>query len=111
MAGGGMNSHNHIMLAAWMPGFTGFWPVSNPDAAALVLERLSSNHISLMTSIYVNASVNTIRGLVSSSWRKEADALVLDVTLPVNSEGKICIPLIGVHKSCCKEKRQGNLSE
>jgi len=28
---------------------------------------------------YVSASVNTIRGLVSSSWRKEADALVLDV--------------------------------
>jgi len=52
---------------------------------------------------YVSASVNTIRGLVSSSWRKEADALVLDVVLPVNSEGKICIPLTGFTNPIVKE--------
>jgi alpha-L-rhamnosidase len=55
----------------------------------------------------VSASVNTIRGLVSSSWRKETNALILDVTLPVNSGGKICLPLAGLKNPVVTET--GNL--
>jgi alpha-L-rhamnosidase len=52
---------------------------------------------------YVSASVDTVRGLVSSSWRKVADGLALDVTLPVNSTGKICLHLAGLKNPVVKE--------
>jgi alpha-L-rhamnosidase len=40
---------------------------------------------------------------VSSSWRKEANALVLDLTIPVNSEAKVSLPLLGLKKPIVKE--------
>jgi len=45
---------------------------------------------------YTRASLKTVRGLVSSAWRKTADSFTLKVTIPVNSEAKISVPKIGL---------------
>jgi len=42
---------------------------------------------------WVNASIETVRGTVSSRWVKGTDSLVLEVTIPVNSEAEICVPV------------------
>jgi alpha-L-rhamnosidase len=41
------------------------------------------------------ASVDTIRGVVASSWVKDGESLVLDVTIPVNSDGLVYVPSSG----------------
>lgn len=52
---------------------------------------------------HVSASVNAIRGTVSSSWKKDRDSLVLEVTIPVNSTGKVSVPTLGLKKPKVKE--------
>ena len=52
---------------------------------------------------HVSASVNTIRGLVSSRWARKGGSLTLEVTIPVNSEGKIYVPTIGLKNPIVKE--------
>jgi alpha-L-rhamnosidase len=103
MAGGGMNSHNHIMFGSVDAWFYRVLAGINLDAAAFGFRKVIIKPYVPEDLNYVSASVNTIRGLVSSSWRKEADALALDVVLPVNSEGKICIPLTGFTNPVVKE--------
>ena len=45
---------------------------------------------------HVSASVETVRGIVSSRWRIEGGALYIDIALPVNSRGTVYLPILGV---------------
>jgi alpha-L-rhamnosidase len=45
---------------------------------------------------YARASLKTVKGLVSSSWKKTDDSLILEVTIPVNSVAKVSVPKIGL---------------
>ena len=45
---------------------------------------------------YARASMTTVRGVVSSSWRIDGDSFSLDVTLPPGSEGTISVPVTGL---------------
>ena len=47
---------------------------------------------------YAKASFRTVRGVVSSSWKREGKSLVLEVTLPVNSRGRVSVPKLGQAK-------------
>ncbi|MFP4619770.1 MAG: family 78 glycoside hydrolase catalytic domain [Bacteroidales bacterium] len=40
------------------------------------------------------ASLETVNGKVSSSWQKKDESLELKVTIPANTTGEICIPLL-----------------
>jgi alpha-L-rhamnosidase len=104
MAGGGMNSHNHIMFGSVDAWFYRVLAGINLDSAASGFRKVVIKPYIPDDLKYASGSVDTVRGLVSSSWRKEADGLVLDVTLPVNCEGKIFLPLRGLHKPVVKEK-------
>ncbi len=42
---------------------------------------------------YVNASVRTIRGIISSSWQRGNGSLILSVTIPVNSTAEVWLPV------------------
>ena len=44
---------------------------------------------------YAGASIKTVKGVVSSKWRRENKTLVLEVTVPVNTEAKTSIPKLG----------------
>ena len=107
MAGGGMNSHNHIMFGSVDAWFYRVLAGINVDSPVYGFRRIMIKPYIPGDLSYVSASVNTIRGLVSSSWRKETNALILDVTLPVNSGGKICLPLAGLKNPVVTET--GNL--
>ncbi|MFC1601130.1 family 78 glycoside hydrolase catalytic domain [Candidatus Sumerlaeota bacterium] len=45
---------------------------------------------------YARASFRTVRGVVSSSWKKDGDSLLLEVVLPVNTRGKVSVPKLGL---------------
>ena len=45
---------------------------------------------------YASASIKTIRGLVSSGWKKTGNSLVLNVTLPGNAKGRVSVPAMGL---------------
>jgi alpha-L-rhamnosidase len=45
---------------------------------------------------YAKASLETVKGLVSSSWKKTDGSLILEVTIPVNSVAKVSVPKIGL---------------
>jgi alpha-L-rhamnosidase len=45
---------------------------------------------------HAGASVKTVRGIISSSWKRTGDSLALDVTIPVNAEAKVSVPTIGL---------------
>jgi len=103
MAGGGMNSHNHIMFGSVDAWFYKVLAGINQDPSAPGFKRVIIKPHILGDLSYVSASVNTIRGLVSSSWRREENALVLEVTLPVSSGGKVNLPLLGLKSPVVRE--------
>jgi len=45
---------------------------------------------------YASGSIKTVRGLVSSSWKKTDDSFTLDITIPVNSDSMVSIPKLGL---------------
>lgn len=44
---------------------------------------------------YAEASINTVRGKIVSSWKIDEGAFKIDVEIPVNSTAFICIPKLG----------------
>jgi len=52
---------------------------------------------------FAQASIKTVRGVVSSSWKKTDNSLALDVTIPVNSRAKVSVPRIGLKNITVKE--------
>jgi alpha-L-rhamnosidase len=45
---------------------------------------------------YVQASILTVRGVVSSEWNRNGNSLTLKVILPVNSKGTVSVPKLGL---------------
>ncbi|MBT3201973.1 MAG: family 78 glycoside hydrolase catalytic domain [Phycisphaerales bacterium] len=42
------------------------------------------------------ASIKTVRGVISSSWKRTKDSFVLTVEIPVNSKAKVSVPVLGM---------------
>ena len=97
------SSQNHPAFASVDAWFYKVLAGLNQDPSAPGFKRVIVKPHILGDLSYVGASVNTIRGLVSSSWRREENALVLEVTLPVNSEGKVSLPLLGLKNPVVRE--------
>jgi alpha-L-rhamnosidase len=92
----GMNSQNHIMLGsvdAWFYRYLAGIRIDNAESG------WQSFHIRphiLGDLQFVSASVQTVRGLVSSRWSKSYHSLEFHVTVPVNSQATVNIPKIGL---------------
>ncbi len=103
LANGGMNSHNHIMLGSVDTWFYKVLAGINLDFAGPSSQQIIIKPYAVGDLKYVSASLKTVRGMVSSSWTKHRSSLVLNVTLPVNSEAKVSIPKIGLENIIVKE--------
>src|SRR5690606_20483879 len=44
---------------------------------------------------FVNASVETVKGKVSSNWKKEEEAFIHEISIPANATATIALPLFG----------------
>jgi len=103
LTGSGMNSHNHPMhgsIDTWFYKYLAGIRV-NPEKPGW--QSLSIKPYMLGDLSSVEASVNTIRGFVSSKWKRTETAFTLDVKIPVNSRAWVNLPLLGWDKVEIKE--------
>lgn len=91
--GSGMNSHNHPMM-----GSIGSWLyralagiIANPDKPGFSKVYLKPNFISELQS--VDARLETVKGLIISSWYRENNKIRLEVSIPVGCEAELSIPM------------------
>ncbi len=92
----GMNSQNHIMLGsvdAWFYRYLAGIQIDRAEPGWKIF-RIQP-HIAGDLQ-FVNASLQTARGLVSSHWIRGHHSLEFHVTVPVNSQAAISIPKIGL---------------
>ncbi len=103
LTGSGMNSHNHIMFGSVDAWFYKVLAGINVDPAGPGFRRIIIKPYIVGDLKYVSASIKTIRGTVSSSWVRDKDSLVLNVTLPVNTQAKVSLPRMGLESVIIKE--------
>ena len=90
--GPAMNSQDHIMF-----GSVGAWFYNALGGINLSPESVGYQHIRIAPQVvedltWASASVDTIRGTVSSSWTHSPEFITLEVAIPVNSDGQVVIP-------------------
>lgn len=100
---GGMNSHNHIMFGSIDAWFYKVLAGINIDPAGPGFGRITIKPYVVGDLNYVNASVRTMRGMVSSSWKKSDHSLALNITLPVNTQAKVSVPKMKLGNVTIKE--------
>lgn len=96
---GEMHSHNHAMFSgAYATLFSRFGGVR---AAAPGYERFIVQPATFTTLTRASVVIETIRGRIRSSWRREGEAYALEVEVPVGSRAEVHVPIAG----------RGNVSE
>ena len=76
---GGINASFYTELAGIRPDSGGYRTVTIAPKVPAQLDHAS-------------AALDTVRGRVSSSWRKVGTAFQLTVTVPVNATATVCVP-------------------
>ncbi len=99
----GMNSQNHIMLGSVDAWFYRFLAGIQIDSSEPGWKKIVIKPHLLGDLDFTSASLQTVRGLVSSSWTKHYDSLMLEVTIPVNSRARVSIPKRGWKQVVIKE--------
>jgi alpha-L-rhamnosidase len=92
LTGGGMNSHNHIMLGsldAWL-----YRVVAGLKCDAPAWRKITVRPPLFAGLTDASAEVMTIRGKAGVSWRRGARRFELCVDVPVGAEAVVCFPLI-----------------
>ena len=92
-----MNSQNHVMLLGdlliWyyenMAGIK-----SNPETPGFKQIIMKPDFTAGLT--YVNASYESVYGLIKSDWKKDKKALVWNITIPANSSAVVYLPTTDV---------------
>ncbi len=90
LTGTGMNSHNHIMFGTvdvWLYRALAGIRLGQAGWSSLVVKPIIPRDLN-----HASATINTIRGMVSSRWAKTDDHFRLEVTVPVNSNATIYVP-------------------
>ena len=52
---------------------------------------------------HAEASIKTVRGVISSSWKRTDDSFVLEVEIPANSTARVSVPMFGFEKGVITE--------
>jgi alpha-L-rhamnosidase len=90
--GSAMNSHNHAMF-----GSLGAWFYRALGGIDMQPDTVGYRHLLIAPHMvgdlhWVEASIDTLRGKVATSWQRAPGVVTLDVTIPVNSDAAIVVP-------------------
>lgn len=103
LEGGGMNSHNHIMLGSIDTWFyntlTGIKAVEAGWKTLRIKPYIPNN------MEYATGTIDTIKGRISVSWEKIKNALKITVLIPIGVKAETWIPIEG-SKSEIKENNK-----
>ncbi len=95
ITGGGMNSHNHIMLGsvdAWFYKYLAGVRCAAPSWSKVRLEPPLIEGLA-----WARAQVETVRGVVAASWIRSETEFRLKVAVPASSQARIGIPIPWEH--------------
>ncbi len=105
----GESSHNHQMFGTVSEYFYKYLAGIHAPTDEGTAAGYKSIHIKPYVPeqlSWVEASVGTVRGQVSSRWEKTGNGLKLMVTIPANTSGKISIPVPGIEEVVITESGQ-----
>jgi alpha-L-rhamnosidase len=88
--GPSMNSHNHPMfgsVGAWFYQALGGINAETPGYGKIRIQPQMARDLD-----WASASVETVRGTVTCSWRRSPGTATVEVTIPVNSTATVVIP-------------------
>ena len=91
ITGGGMNSHNHIMLGSvdsWFYRSLAGLSCLAPGWTQILIKP----HI-IEDLEFAKAEIRTVKGRTSVSWHRNADSLQLNFTIPVGCVGQVFVPI------------------
>ncbi|MGH9350654.1 MAG: alpha-L-rhamnosidase C-terminal domain-containing protein, partial [Terriglobia bacterium] len=90
--GPSMNSQDHAMFGSVGAWFYRALAGINlaPNGAGYRHIRIEPNVVEDLTS--ASGTINTIRGIVSSSWSRSAGKIMLDVTIPAGADATVLVP-------------------
>jgi alpha-L-rhamnosidase len=92
ITGGGMNSHNHIMLGSVDAWF--YKTVAGVKCLAPGWKKILAKPPLFRNLNSASATLKTIRGDLRISWRRKEDRFELDLRIPVGAQAEIHIPLL-----------------
>ena len=52
---------------------------------------------------HAEASIKTVRGIISSSWKRTKNSFLLEIEIPVNSTAKVSVPTLGLNEFAITE--------
>jgi alpha-L-rhamnosidase len=52
---------------------------------------------------HAEASIKTVRGIISSSWKRTKNSFVLEIEIPVNSTAKVSVPTLDLKEFAITE--------
>jgi alpha-L-rhamnosidase len=90
--GGEMNSHNHPMMGSVDSWFYKYILGILPDMNKPGFEGFAIRPIIFYDLNFAEGELNTVKGLIKSSWRKDAGFIYMDVTVPGNSTAVVYVP-------------------
>jgi alpha-L-rhamnosidase len=91
ITGGGMNSHNHIMLGsvdAWFYRALAGISCLAPGWSQILIKPHMVEGLQ-----FAEADVRTVRGRTSVSWHRSAESLLLKFSIPVGCIGLLFVPI------------------
>ncbi len=92
LEGGGMNSHNHIMLGSVDSWF--YRTLAGIKAVEPGWKKIVIKPFIPPTMDYATASIKTVQGLISSSWEKSESDIKFRIVIPVGVKAEAWIPLV-----------------
>ncbi|MEN6426899.1 MAG: family 78 glycoside hydrolase catalytic domain, partial [Phycisphaerales bacterium] len=85
-------SMNHCMLGHIQEWFLGWVAGIRPDVASPGFRRFIIDPHPVGNLTWARAHYDSIRGEITSDWRKSAGVFTLNVTIPPNTSAIVCVP-------------------
>lgn len=90
--GDAMNSHNHPMMGSVGSWFYKYALGINPDFQHPGFEQFSIKPFIFNDLTFADGELNTVKGVVKTSWHKQDDKLTMNVTIPANTTAMVYLP-------------------
>jgi alpha-L-rhamnosidase len=97
--GMGMNSHNHPVLGCIDPWFFKYLGGINVDETAPGFQSFYIKPVIVDGIDFVNTSLNTLKGVIKSSWKRRDEVVSMTITVPWNSKAKVTVPKVSSKNS------------
>lgn len=90
--GDAMNSHNHPMMGSVDSWFYKYVLGIQPDIQHPAFQRFVLRPVIFEELDFAEGELNTVKGLIKTSWRKQGKQLIIELTIPANTLAKLYLP-------------------